>query len=211
MAGFGFNPKGGRLGFRREFGELGASPFPKVKPPIVIGPGIYAITLPDGRIALFTKKTRGGGGTAPDVRSFDVSVSLDTEAPDPESADRIVTVRQGVVNNLMPTNMFSELAVAPTGMWFVVLAISYATTGVVSAELIVTDAQPSPDAVAEEAPPASHDILIAVIHEAVVYQIRRGNINVTTTKAFSVTKEPPIDPGELPYTTYWRLAVTTTG
>jgi hypothetical protein len=60
--GFGKNPAGGSMGFRPEFGELGAHP----QPGVVAGPGMYSTHLGNGRVALGARKRRSGGaGAAP--------------------------------------------------------------------------------------------------------------------------------------------------
>lgn len=188
MAGsipFGMNPAGGRLGFRPEFGDLGK---------IVPGPGVQSIGLGRAGVALIgSRKARSATTSYP----FDVTVSGSSDPRD-------VTLIPGVVNNLMPTNMFSTLSVDPTGTWYVVLTVTFAAAQVTSSLLSISATPPAASDVTEATPPASFDILLAVIVDATVFQIRHGNITVTPAEAFRTDRDSPANPGQLPYVSWWQ-------
>lgn len=145
----------------------------------------------------------GGGEPAPDVKPFDVTVSLDEEAMDPETADRIVTLVPGVVNNLLPTNMFSTLSAPASGTRYVVLTVGTSSGEVTTAVLSIDSSAPDPLPVELSTPPVALALLIAVIIDGVAHQIVRGNISLTAKEAFRVDRESPAEPGELPYLSYW--------
>src|SRR5262245_62065025 len=112
MKDFGVNPAGGRIGFRREFGDLGVQPDGGLIP----GPGIQVIGMgPLGRAIIGAKKSKSSSISYP----FDVSVSGTGTPLD-------VTLRPGTVNQLLPTNMFTPLSIPSADTGYVTLTIATA-------------------------------------------------------------------------------------
>lgn len=179
-----------------------------LKPGLIAGPGIQTVGLgPLGTAIIGNKRGRGGGAVA-DVKPFDVTVALDTEAPDPETADRLVTLRTGVVNNRLPTNIFGEASVAPIGTRYVVLNVTVVAGAISGSSISIDTAAPDPYPVSADVPSSTLAILIAVIVDASVFQVLRGNITVTPTAAFFTTPAVPPLPGESAYRYYWTYTVT---
>lgn len=156
-----------------------------------------------GGIILVPPRPRKGGGAAaaPEVFPFDVTVS---GASDP----RDVTVRPGTVNNLLPSNMFSVGATPVSGTRYVTLVLTFSTGEVTGALLSMDTVAPDASPVTEGTPPTTLTILLAVIVDTVVFQVRHGNITVTPVEAFRADRASPASPGELPYSSWWQWSIS---
>jgi hypothetical protein len=147
----------------------------------------------------------GEGGTTEAVpEPFDV-----TAVTDNEDGTSTLTIQPGTVNNLIPSNMFAALKVPNSGTRYLVLGVTTTASGVVSAAaLSIESSAPAAIGVDEAAPPTSLDILLAVIVDAVAFQVRNGNITATSTQAFIVDKDPPGKPGTLSYVPWYTWGLS---
>lgn len=153
---------------------------------------------------LVSAAVKKGGSAAPPVYCpFDVAI----RAGETEGA-LIAKVGVGSVNQILPTNIYDEYTFSIGDVIKVkIRAVSDGqkiTASTVVFDVDEADVQiPAPFAL-----PAIVEVLVAVIVAGKPYrQIQCGSIELVGHHQFSTDKDPPAEPGQLPYTPYyvWEL------
>ena len=120
-----------------------------------------------------------------------------------------ITLYPGNINSIIPTNMFSELSYAGTGLEFVVLDTAVSGNAPNTCTISVEVTEPDPNANVEQATGTAFADVLALINDGTVYQIRRNNLVAESRKEFSTPVVSP-SPGEYNLVDYYRWVVTET-
>lgn len=135
---------------------------------------------------------------------------LKTTTNDGGSSILKITVTPGVVNNIVPNNMFDSFSATIQGDFYVKLTINtdgqkISTVSIkVGTDYPITQ-QPTPFAL-----PSYFEILLAIIHNGAIFRtIGNGSIFTAGTQTYITTVDNP-QAGVLPYTPYfvWDLSNT---
>lgn len=137
----------------------------------------------------------GGGGPCP----FDITVAAGT-----------ATFRAGTINQLLPSNYLTGIAIPGVGTRYIVLNCT-ASNGEITSAAFAADSSPPP-AITPYAgqPPVSFKVLIGVtINGAAVKVWGCGNITARPEEAFRLQKVTPVA-GQVPYDVYytWDIRLT---
>ncbi len=143
-------------------------------------------------------QSEGGAGPFP----FDITISG-------SPGSYIATFYPGVINQLLPSNYLSGVAIPDTGTRYLVLNCT-ASSGEITAAAFSADVSP-PAAIAPFAgqPPTAFSILIGVVVDIVPFKVwGNGNIQASGTESFRLNVLTPVA-GALPYDVYytWNLEV----
>jgi len=134
---------------------------------------------------------RGTGGTTITVKAgqqgaeatscpFDVTGAI-------SGTDLILSVRAGLVNGVLPSNIFDKLTTTTSGQKFVVINCDTDGKNVVSASLEVTETMPVPPESTEGVAPDAFGVIIAAITGGIIYKaIPCGNILARVTPSVQV-------------------------
>lgn len=104
--------------------------------------------------------------------------------------DLILSVRAGLVNGVLPSNIFDKLTTTTSGQKFVVINCDTDGKNVVSASLEVTETMPVPPESTEGVAPDAFGVIIAAITGGIIYKaIPCGNILARVTPSVQVDSE----------------------
>lgn len=165
------------------------------------GVGYTVSRNPNGTV-LQTKAGKGGIGSA---CPFD---ALITDLEPVSSTDKNLRVRVGSVNDLLPTNIFDDFTFTVSSVIKIKLRVVTDGQKVTGSSLIVDNTACEIQTPTPFALPASVDVLVGVVVGGKPYRtIPCGSIVLEGHEEFKLDKDPPAEPGELPYTPYyaWKL------
>lgn len=117
------------------------------------------------------------------------------------------TVRQGVINNIIPSNMFSTFDINSTQTYYIFLDVFAINASVSSVNISYSLTAPDPFT-ADLVPATNFKILLGLIINGTVFQIRTGNITAYPVEAFRQEKSSIAYYGELPYNIYWIWSIS---
>jgi len=150
-----------------------------------------------------TIQRRGGGGAATaaeeDPCPFDVTPSV-------TSAGVNLSVQPGLVNGVLPGNMFSVLTASASGVKYVCVDVTTNGKNVTSATMAVKTTAPTPPTATADSAPTSVSVIVSVVSGSVAYKtIPCGNVTMRVSP--SVTEDnPAATGGERNYTQFYQWA-----
>lgn len=147
-------------------------------------------------------RSRGSGSAR--QCPFDISVNYDAGL-----GLYFATFRPGTINQLLPSNYLTGVAVPATGTRYIVLSCTASNGKITSAAFAAESTVP--DAIEPYAgqPPVAFKILIGIVIDTVATKVLScGNIQASGVESFRLQKSGPAA-GELPYDVYytWALAI----
>lgn len=165
------------------------------------GPG-YQVKRGTTGTTLTIKRRGGGGGTLAaedDPCPFDVT-------PTVTSAGVNLSVQPGLVNGVLPSNMFSVLTASGTGTKYVCVDVTTNGKNVTGATLAVKTSVPTAPAATADVAPSSVSVIVSVVSGSVAYKtIPCGNITMRVSP--SITEDnPTATGGERNYTQFYQWA-----
>lgn len=146
---------------------------------------------------------RGGGGSgsvaADDPCPFDVTASV-------TSSGLNLSVQPGLVNGVLPSNMFDVLTAASSGTKYVCVDVSTNGKNVTSAQMAVKTSVPTAPTATVNAAPSSVSVIVSVVSGSTVYKtIPCGNITLRVSP--SITEDnPAASAGQRNYSQYYQWA-----
>lgn len=174
-----------------------------------VGPGLLA--REDGNETIIEANIApGGGGEAGRSYPFDATVIPDEVEGDGEPTTGKVRLVVGTVNNLMPTNMLDEFPISLSDFYYIVVSATSDGENITSSTISVRTTEATPQVATPAGMPILVDIVVGVIKDGVPYRtVGLGSIRLTGAVQFTVQKELPIEPGELPYVQYniWEQGI----
>lgn len=120
-----------------------------------------------------------------------------------------LTLTTGTVNGLIPTNVGSTFVVSATGTQYLLLSVSTSNAKVASSSFSVSATPAAAIDVVQGQPPATFDICIYVIVNAVAFRtIGNGSLICTPYEAWRFAKAMT-SPDSMPYDSYysWRVSL----
>lgn len=142
------------------------------------------------RLVIASGPAYPGSGSGP--CQFDITYTAGT-----------ATFRAGTINQLLPSNYLSGVAVSGAGTWYLVLDCT-ASNGEVTSAAFAVDASPPP-AITPYAgePPVAFKVLIGIVISGVAFKVWGcGNITAVAAESFRLQKVSPTA-GQLPYDVYY--------
>lgn len=165
------------------------------------GRGYMLRQTPLGTV-LDIEPSKGGGGT---ICPFAINV---VEGESPGTLD--VTLEPGTVNNLLPTNYAEIFTVSASGLKYVKVTATSDGEKITSCELSIDTSDADAQDPAPFAMPMSFTIVIGIlINDVPKKLIGCGSIQLTGHEQYREDKDPPAEPGELPYTPYYVWVAST--
>jgi hypothetical protein len=169
---------------------------------LVAGPGIR-LDKTSGQVTIKSDAGRGSTAAVAPPQPFQVTLR-----PNPESETSVLaSVWPGTVNGLLPTNYTVEATLSKTGDYYVILRCTCAGQQVTGVEIMAPTTQPEPAAVIPNALPSTVDVLMAIVAQGTLFQIRTGNLTLAPSERFRQYKAEA-EPGTLPWDSYWTWRVT---
>jgi hypothetical protein len=116
------------------------------------------------------------------------------------------TVSPGTLNNIIPTNLFTDFPVAATGMVYFWLDVT--TDGKKATSMTIATGATLPttgNEATENTAPADFSVPIGIVKDGKVLQIVQTNLSALPKVAMVIPRTPP-SMGEEPYTRWWAWA-----
>lgn len=162
---------------------------------------ITARITQNGTMLDLRSPSQPGDGSAA-AYPFDITISG-------TAGSYVASFRAGVINQLLPDNYLTGVAIPDTGTKYLVLNLT-ASNGQITTATFTAEDDP-PDALAPFAgqPPTAFAILIGVVIDTIAIKVwGNGNIQAAGTESFRLQKVTPVA-GQLPYDVYytWTFAV----
>lgn len=153
--------------------------------------------LPSAEVG--TPPNEGGGIPIAETCPFDITIAAGT-----------ATFRAGTINQLLPSNYLTGIAIPGSGVRYIVLDCT-ASNGQITSAVFAADSSPPPglQPYAGE-PPVAFKVLIGVTINGVGVKVWGcGNITATPVEAFRLQKVTPVA-GQVPYDVYylWDIRLT---
>lgn len=112
------------------------------------------------------------------------------------------------INGVVASNWNTEITPNLTGTWYAKVDVTISGGKVSSTSYSVSTSAPTAPGVLAGTPPTSFSILLAIIHDATIYQIRQGApLTVTPVEVYRAAKVTTT-PGEYPMDIYYTWEVT---
>lgn len=147
-----------------------------------LGPGYFILSGEAG----------GGRGGGPGAFPWEITTTFD-----PDAVQNSVHVRPGTINSFLPTNMFDEFDIEPTGTYYVTLDCTTDGTSVTDASIDVVNTAPDPIGEDIGAAPDFFQVLLGVIVDLRIYQLIDYVLFAFPVRTlYSLTEDP--EPGQ-PY------------
>ena len=139
------------------------------------GPGYTVTTAPGG-----TTLTIAGNYASPAFSKlpFDISPGGTSSAP-------TITLWPGVVNGILPGNIYDTFSVDATSLWYVKAACTSDGTQITAATMHVDTAAPDIQTPATDAMPSEVDVLVGLYKAGMTYNIFQGNVTLTPSTVSS--------------------------
>lgn len=135
---------------------------------------------------------------------FDMNVSINSDA----NTATITFPNSGTVNNVLPSNIDSSLAVSATGTSYIIVQISTNTNIVASAIITSSSTAPTPPNALLNAAPGTVNVLIGlIINGTAVKSWGCKGITLTPIEAFRTAKTSPA-PFEAKYDIYYTWSIS---
>lgn len=131
---------------------------------------------------------------------FDVTLTPDGD--DSLSA----SVWPGTVSGLLPANYAEPVSLLTSSTYFLTLHCTVVGNSLNGVTITAPTLLPDDTGTIENVLPDSIDIIFAIVHLGVLFQIRRGNLMAYPVERFRTEKEAPA-PGGLPYNSWWGWEV----
>jgi len=117
-----------------------------------------------------------------------------------------LSVRQGTIDGILPSNIFSTLTIPDGSTRYITLNVSCTDSAPSSCTLSAETDAPVTSITLANTPPATFKDLIAVIADGTIHQIRDANLTATSQKVFDEPVSSPA-PGEYNLVPYYRWVV----
>lgn len=150
-------------------------------------------TLGEGFFILSGQRGGRGGGGGEATLHFPWEITVVNVSEDPETPDWRVKVKPGTINQIIPSNMFSDWAVAATGTYYVTLDCT--SDGDTITDVIIdgnSDIPPDLIGSEENAAPADLSILLGLVVDHVPFQLISDCLDAQTQLTILTLKDTPI-------------------
>jgi len=147
------------------------------------------------------------GGAPATTHPFQIISRQDPDS-NPESPSYFVSIKPGSLNELLPTNLFTDsglnsLPLSKDTLKHVVLTGESDGQQFLNCALSLESAAPGAQEPVAFGLPQTVKFLLGVVYNSTAYQIISDNITVAGKQQYVADKVPPLDVGELPYTLYF--------
>lgn len=128
-------------------------------------------------------------------------------ASDPANEGQyLVTVRPGTLNGILPSNWDEEFSCNSNSLYYAKAVIATDGEAITGVTIEIDAISPDPQTPVEFAIPSSVKYLFGLFAQGQVYRvIGDGHIDLFPTVWLVADKNPPAQPGELPYSVYYTL------
>jgi len=147
------------------------------------------------------------GGTPTTRQPWDLIARVDPDAdPEDENPPYLVRVQPGTLNGILPSNWDEEFECAGTGLHYAKAVITTDGEAITGVTIAIDTTAPTVQEPQEFAIATEVEYLFGLFAEGAVYRvIGGGHIVLLPTQWLVVSADPPAQPGELPYSIYYRL------
>lgn len=144
----------------------------------------------------------GGSGASSAIEPFTIFLTIDEE-----NDSGSFTIWPGTINELLPTDMMSTFDYGLGNTLYVKLNVVTNGKAVTAATISPESTPTSPIATLQGSAPTTFGILIGVIANNTLFQVRTGNITASLVEALQEGKAVP-SPGLSPYNFYYTWEIT---
>jgi hypothetical protein len=159
-------------------------------------------------IGLAAARGRGGSSTPATPQPWDIIATPDPDAdPEDENPPYILRVRPGTLNGILPSNWDIEEEVAGTGLFYAKAVIATDGEAVTGVTIEIDGTPPAIQEPVEFGIETNIEYLFGLFTEGSAFRvIGNGSINASPQAWFTVSADPPAQPGESPYDIYYYLS-----
>ena len=144
---------------------------------VAIQPGKgYDFSRSSGGTFLNPKKT--SSAIVLPKKPFNISTGGTSEAP-------TITLWPGVVNGILPSNIYDTFSVDAVSLWYVKAACTSDGTQITAATIHVDASPPDIQTPATDAMPSEVDVLVGLYKASMTYNIFQGNVTLTPSTVSS--------------------------
>lgn len=163
------------------------------------GPGYQVKRGTTGTTLTIPRRGGGGSVTGDDACPFDVTATA-------TSAGLNISVQPGLVNGVLPSNMFSVLTASASGIKYVCVDVTTNGKNVTAATMAVKTSAPTPATATADSAPTSVSVIVSVVSGSTAYKtIPCGNVTMRVSP--SVTQDnPTATGGQRNYTQFYQWA-----
>jgi hypothetical protein len=149
----------------------------------------------------------GGTSTPTTPQPWDIIATPDPDAdPEDENPPYILRVRPGTLNGILPSNWDIEEEVAGTGLFYAKAVIATDGEAVTGVTIEIDGTPPAIQEPVEFGIETNIEYLFGLFTEGSAFRvIGNGSINASPQAWFTVSADPPAQPGESPYDIYYYL------
>jgi hypothetical protein len=117
-----------------------------------------------------------------------------------------VRVQPGTLNGILPSNWDEEFTCAGTGLHYAKAVITTDGEAITGVTIAIDTTEPTVQEPEKFSVATEVEYLFGLFAEGAVYRvIGGGHITLLPTQWLVVSADPPAQPGELPYSIYYRL------
>ena len=151
--------------------------------------------------------SRGGSSTPTRRLAWDLIPRVDPDSTDPEDPTYLIRVQPGTLNGFLPTNWDEEFTGINNNDLYFAKAIVTTDGQVISSVSIAIDDQPAAEQVPQEySIPSPIEYVFGLFFQGAAYRIiAPGSITLRPDPWIVEPATPPAEPGEVPYSIYYRL------
>jgi hypothetical protein len=172
--------------------------------PVVAAPLSARVTGDGTHISI---KQTPGGGTPITRQPWDLIASVDPDGnPENENPPYLVRVQPGTLSGFLPSNWDEEFECAGTELHYAKAVITTDGQDITGVTIGIDTDPPPPQSLQEFAIEGEIEYLFGLFLEGAVYRvIAGGDIDLSPRVFITTSKDPPAQPGELPYVLWYRL------